>query len=110
MATTKGGTFKLYQTYSFRERDPICYRTTAIVRASGLSHKQISDISGVATNTLWQWEYGKTKRPQFATIMAVLRACGHDLEITKARPEISASPTAKVVVLGEVRQGKRKAA
>lgn len=58
-----------YTTYRFTSRDHRTFR-------------EVSDSSGVSDSTLRSWARGRTRRPQFATVMAVLRACGRDLKIT----------------------------
>jgi DNA-binding phage protein len=46
----------------------------------------VSESSGVTKTTLYNWFNGKTKRPQFATVAAVLIACGEtQLDLKKIR-------------------------
>lgn len=84
-----GGTFKLYQSYSFKDKDPVIDELRTIVQDSGDSYSQIESKSGVTTSTLYNWFGGTTKRPQFASIMAVSRALGYDLQFVKARRNTS---------------------
>lgn len=96
MSTTKGGgTFKLYKSYSFRDKDPVIDRLRTIVHDSGKSYAGIEADSGVSASTLYNWFAGEVKRPQFATVMAVARALGYDMQIVKA----DAKPSAKIFVL-----------
>jgi len=105
------GILKPYPTYMFREKDPIVDIVRTVVQDSGKTYAEIERDSGVSATTLWAWFAGATKRPQFATIMAVLRACGHDLKIGKL--EESAAPskrTATIITLSEHRGRARRAA
>ena len=68
-----------YKSYSFVDKDPIIDEIRTIVGASGASYKWIEDESGVTQTTLYAWFGGKTKKPQAATINAVLRALGYKL-------------------------------
>jgi transcriptional regulator with XRE-family HTH domain len=76
---------KLYKTYSFRDKDPIIDRLRTLVADNGTSYADIGADSGVSPHTLWQWFRGPTRRPQFATVKAVARALGHDIEIVPYR-------------------------
>ena len=68
-----------YKSYSFTDKDPIIDEIRTIVGASGASYKWIEGESGVTATTLYAWFLGKTKKPQAATINAVLRALGYKL-------------------------------
>lgn len=76
----KRGYLKPYKSYVFREKDPIIDKCRTVVQDSGLSYAEISDASGVSTACMAGWFGGKTRRPQFATLNAVGRACGKTLE------------------------------
>jgi DNA-binding phage protein len=76
-------TISQYLSYSFVDKDPIIDRMRTIVADENVSYTDVHEKSGVSTNTLYQWFDGKTKRPQFATIMAVARGLGYDLTLTK---------------------------
>lgn len=73
-----------YKTYSFKEKDPCIDQLRTIIADEKLSYSQIQEGSGVTYNTLYGWFYGKTKRPQHATVMAVARFCGYDYKLVKA--------------------------
>lgn len=72
---------KLYQSYNFRDKDPIIYLVRDAITASGKSYSYIERHSGVTTSTLRSWFFGPTKRPQFATVQAVLRSIGKELTV-----------------------------
>jgi transcriptional regulator with XRE-family HTH domain len=48
-----------------------------------VSYEDVHVKSGVSKNTLYQWFDGKTRRPQYATVMAVARSLGYDMVLTK---------------------------
>jgi len=70
-----------YSTYAFRDKDPIIDKMRTVVEDSKKSYRIISESSGVSTTTLYNWFHGKTRKPQFASSNAVLRAVGHKLVI-----------------------------
>lgn len=73
---------QLYRSYVFKEKDPIIDRVRTIMKDEGASNKQVSEASGVSASTLHAWFDGKTERPQFATVMAVVRSLGYDMAIS----------------------------
>jgi DNA-binding phage protein len=77
-----------YKSYNFADKDPIIDEIRTIVGASGASYKWIEDMSGVTQSTLYAWFLGKTKKPQAATINAVLRALGYKLAPVPSGAEI----------------------
>lgn len=70
---------KLYKSYSFKEKDPIIDVVRTIVEDSGRTVARISAGSGVSTTAIHGWFGGATKRPQFATVNAVVKTCGKEL-------------------------------
>jgi DNA-binding phage protein len=83
-----------YKSYNFVEKDPMIDYIRTIVVESGTPISEIEERSGVTSHTLYNWFYGKTKRPQAASINAVLRALGYKLAITPINfpEEIRATP------------------
>ena len=75
-------TLGVYRTYNFRTKDPIIDVVRTAVQDSAKTYGDVSDASGVSRGTLANWFGGKTMRPQFCTVMAVLRSCGVDLKQT----------------------------
>ena len=75
MLSRNTGTLKTYKSYNFVDKDPIVDYTRTRVYANGGPSK-VAKESGVAYGTLNNWYNGKTRRPQFATVAAVLLACG----------------------------------
>lgn len=84
MAKHKGGTFKLYKSYAFRDKDPIIQQLRTMIADEGISYGDLSLQSGVSVTTFYQWFHGKTLRPQFATVMATARSMGYDLQVVKS--------------------------
>lgn len=74
---------QLYKSYSFKDKDPVIDKLRTVISDESASYKLIHETSGVATTTLYNWFDGDTKRPQFATIMAVVRALGYDMQIVR---------------------------
>jgi len=70
-----------YKSYNFVDKDPIIDEIRTVYQASGANYTWISANSGVSANTLVNWFSGTTKRPQAATINAVLRSLGYKLGI-----------------------------
>jgi hypothetical protein len=70
-----------YKSYSFVDKDPIIDEVRTVVQAAHVTKQWIEDESGVTAQTLHAWFDGKTRRPQAATINAVLRALGKKLGV-----------------------------
>lgn len=70
-----------YKSYNFVDKDPIIDEIRTVYENSGTNYKWIAEHSGVTPNTLRAWFDGRTKRPQAATINAVLRALGYKLGV-----------------------------
>lgn len=86
LARTKASrTLHVYKSYNFVDKDPIIDYTRTKVFANGGPNK-IAKASGVAGSTLYNWYHKKTRRPQFATVAAVLLACGEtEINLRKIR-------------------------
>lgn len=72
---------KLYKSYMFRDKDPVIDAVRTVVEDSKKNWKTISTDSGVSRTTIRNWFLGSTKRPQFATVAAVVSACGQSIRI-----------------------------
>jgi transcriptional regulator with XRE-family HTH domain len=77
-------TISQYLTYSFVDKDPIIDRMRSMLDDEHASYTDVHEKSGVSVNTMRQWFDGKTRRPQYATIVAVARSLGYDITLTKA--------------------------
>jgi hypothetical protein len=70
-----------YKSYSFVDKDPIIDRVRTVIGDSQMQYKAISEGSGVSLATIRNMLDGKTKRPQAATVNAILRTCGMKLAV-----------------------------
>lgn len=86
----KKSTLKLYRSYNFIDKDPVIDLVRTVVDDSKMSYTRLNVESGVSVGTIRNWFFGQTKRPQFATIAAIVRACGEDMFVgnrrVRARP------------------------
>jgi len=89
-----------YKSYSFVDKDPIIDEVRGVFNASGATYKSIEADSGVTYQTMRNWFEGKTRRPQAATLNAVLRALGKKLGIV----DIDAGVAVKKDVREELRR------
>lgn len=69
-------TLRVYKSYNFVDKDPIVDVCRTAVFSNGGGPSKVAKDSNVSPTTLYGWFNGKTKRPQFATVAAVLLACG----------------------------------
>jgi hypothetical protein len=72
-----------YKSYNFVDKDPIIDEIRTIYEQSGVNYQWLHENSNVSVGTLVNWFSGKTKKPQAATINAVLRAMGYKLGIVE---------------------------
>jgi transcriptional regulator with XRE-family HTH domain len=69
---------KFYKSYSFVDKDPAIDIVRTAIKDSGLTYYEVAELSGVSTGTLVGWFHGATRRPQHATIMAVMQGMGYE--------------------------------
>jgi hypothetical protein len=81
-----------YKSYNFINKDPIIDEVRTVYKESGANLTWIEENSGVAKATLKAWFFGKTKRPQAATVNAVLRSLGYKLEIVQFGHQVKIVP------------------
>ena len=65
---------KLYKSYNFVDKDPVIDKMRGMLK--GRKYSEVAAQSGVSATTLYNWFEGGTKRPQYATVIAVTRALG----------------------------------
>lgn len=65
----------LYKSYNFVDKDPVIDKMRGAV--NGYKYSEISEKSGVSVTTLHNWFKGNTRRPQYATVVAVMRSLGY---------------------------------
>ena len=71
----------VYRTYNFIDKDPVIDVTRTVLQDVLGEHfvTRAARLSGVSANTLHNWFKGGTRRPQFATVAAVLASVGYEL-------------------------------
>lgn len=67
----------LYKSYNFVDKDPVIDLMRGLIQDQKAAYGRLSYDSGVSEATLRNWFDGKTKRPQFATVAAVMSALGY---------------------------------
>jgi transcriptional regulator with XRE-family HTH domain len=72
----------IYPSYLFKTHDPVLDAIDTLIEDAGVSYTYIANKSGVTQKTLLNWHRRKTRRPQYATIAAVVRALGGTITIT----------------------------
>jgi hypothetical protein len=70
-----------YKSYNFVDKDPIIDEVRTLFAQSGATYRWVEEHSGVTQQTLRNWFDGETKRPQAASINAVLRSIGFKLGV-----------------------------
>ena len=91
-----------YKSYSFVDKDPIIDEVRTVFQDAGVTRQWIENESGVTANTLHAWFEGKTRRPQAASINAVLRALGKKLGVV----DLEAASTRHVVQMAKIRRAR----
>jgi hypothetical protein len=66
----------LYRTYRFIDKDPVIDVLRTAQQDANIKPGKIATASGVSPSTIHGWFYGKTRKPQFATVVAVARSIG----------------------------------
>jgi transcriptional regulator with XRE-family HTH domain len=72
-----------YLSYNFRDKDPVVDQLRTLLQDENASYKEVHELSGVSVSTLYNWFEGPTRRPQYATVMAVARSLGYDYKLVK---------------------------
>jgi hypothetical protein len=72
---------RLYKSYNFIDKDPVIDTLRNMIDGSKKSYGKIHAESDVSITTLRGWFHGKTKRPQFATVAAVVRSLGYEVKV-----------------------------
>jgi len=89
---------KFYKSYNFRTKDPVIDQVRTIIQDEGVTYQQVHEKSGVTVTTLHNWFHGETRKPQFATIMAVARALGYDFRLVKGVKTVTKVPLKREAV------------
>jgi transcriptional regulator with XRE-family HTH domain len=83
-----------YKSYSFVDKDPLIDYIRTIIYGSSIPLARVALDSGVSQETIVAWLYGATKRPQAATLNAVLRSLNYKLDISVLSSPMMITPTA----------------
>jgi hypothetical protein len=81
-----------YKSYNFIDKDPIIDEIRTVYQNSGVNYKWVEDNSGVTSQTIINWFSGKTRKPQAATVNAVLRSLGYKLGIVEFGKQVHVVP------------------
>lgn len=82
-AKGNGSTLPLYKSYLFKDKDPAIDELRTVVedhfkrRVNNKDLSAITDSGGPTAGCMGQWFFGKTRRPQNATLEAAGRALGY---------------------------------
>lgn len=88
----------LYKSYNFVDKDPVIDLMRSLISEQRAAYGRLSNDSGVSEATLRNWFDGKTKRPQFATVAAVMGALGYRMNWQlEGQPHRSVSVTMPTV-------------
>jgi len=96
-ATHTQSGFIQYKTYLFKDKDPMIDKIRTVLQEAfpgqmkgvKISYERASEESGVSAAAIYNWMEGETRRPHFASLCAVARACGYDLELVEKHPRRS---------------------
>jgi hypothetical protein len=80
------GRLNLYRSYNFVDKDPIIDKMR--VMFGDVSYGKVSELSGVSYTTLKGWFDGKTRRPQYATVMAAVHAMGYKITYSRDKDNV----------------------
>lgn len=90
---------KLYKSYSFRSKDPVIDELRTLVqdtygnKIDYGTFTKIEQDGGPTPACLAGWFFGKTKRPQSASIEAAGRALGYQRTWTKMKADAKPAPS-----------------
>lgn len=76
---------RTYRTYRFIDKDPVIDEVRTIVQDEGLIKRlaMAANLAGLSKTTLDNWFNGHTRRPQNASIMALVSSLGYQRKFTK---------------------------
>jgi hypothetical protein len=78
---------RTYRTYRFIDKDPVIDEVRTIVQDEGLMKRlgMAANLAGLSKVTLDNWFNGHTKRPQNASIMALVSSLGYERKFTRTQ-------------------------
>jgi len=79
------------RTYRFGDdqKDPIIDRIHTCMQDTGYDVARAARESGVSYGTIHNWIDGPTRRPQYATICAVVRCMGYDMALVPSTHKVN---------------------
>lgn len=78
-----GPKIQIYRSYRFIDKDPVIDKLRTIVNDEGLTDSEAARIATLSPATTHNWFFGKTRRPQFASIAAVTSSLGYDIKFER---------------------------
>jgi hypothetical protein len=76
--------YKLYQSYNFKDRDPVFDVLRTAIADSGMSYREINEESGVSMSTLYRhFTMCSSTRSRHDVIAAIAGAIGYDFVLQK---------------------------
>lgn len=90
----KNASKKVSGTYRWIDKDPIIDEISELIRKDGRSIPDIAEAAYLSPVTLYNWIYGKTRKPNNVSIDFTLRALGFERPII---PMLVSTPTIKVL-------------
>lgn len=80
-----------YRSYMFRDHDPVLDALDTLFTQADVGPKKLEELSGIRQETFRRWKRRQTKRPQYTTVAASVRAAGGRISITYRGKNINGS-------------------
>lgn len=78
----------IYPLYRFKDHDPILDEIDTLRALTELTLTKLAELSHMSLGTLVNWHKRHTKRPQFASIKATIRAMGYDIVLVDGKGKV----------------------
>lgn len=78
---------RVLRTYRFVDKDPVIDQMRTVLSDEGLIERLgiAATLSSLSPSTLRNWFHGDTRRPQHASIMAVMTSVGYENKWVRSR-------------------------
>jgi len=70
--------------YRWIDKDPIIDEMLALAKQDGRPLASLAHRSYLSPTTIYNWDHGKTRRPNHHSVHSFLRAMGYELKIVKS--------------------------
>lgn len=80
-----GAKIHVYRSYRFGLKDPIIDKCRTLIQDEGIKEQHAALISDLSPATLYNWFHGDTRKPQFASIAALTRSLGYEIDFKKSK-------------------------